>query len=137
MRMPWKSREVVLRDIVAEIIEQEKRIVVGRVPKAEGATQVHARAFERRLARDQFLDRPDRHESPPEAFIVVPLPPDATDQRIVRSFAVLVLRFRRCLRARRWLETPPQESRRGPHRPYRVRSYRLALDQYSANASSG
>ena len=49
VRMPGKAGQVVLRDVVAEVVEEQERIEVGRVAEAERAAQVHAGAFERRL----------------------------------------------------------------------------------------
>ena len=39
----------VRRDIVAEVVEQQKWVEIGGVPEAEGAAQMHARPFERGL----------------------------------------------------------------------------------------
>jgi hypothetical protein len=39
------SPQIILRDIVAEVVEQEERIEVGSISKAEGTAQVHARAL--------------------------------------------------------------------------------------------
>ena len=55
MRMPRETGQVVLRNIVAEIIEQKEWIEIRRVAESERATQMHARAFERRLRFDQPL----------------------------------------------------------------------------------
>ena len=49
MRMPGKSRQVILRVVVAEIVQQQERIEVLRLAEAEGALQLHARAFDGRL----------------------------------------------------------------------------------------
>jgi hypothetical protein len=43
--MPRKSGAIVFRTIVAEVVEQEERIELARIPEAEGAPQLHARAF--------------------------------------------------------------------------------------------
>jgi hypothetical protein len=37
VRMPGKARQVILRNVVAEIVEQQERIEVGRVAEAERA----------------------------------------------------------------------------------------------------
>src|SRR5712692_8432736 len=62
MRMPRESRLVVLGVLVAEVVEQEKRIELRRVPKPERAAQAHARALDRRLRLHDTLDRPNRHD---------------------------------------------------------------------------
>ena len=46
VRMPWKSREIVLGVLVAEIIEQKKWIKVAGVAKAKGPAQLDAGALE-------------------------------------------------------------------------------------------
>ena len=46
MRMPRKAGEVVVRVVVAEIVEQQERIELGRVAEPEGAPQLHAGAFD-------------------------------------------------------------------------------------------
>src|SRR5438128_8695791 len=61
--MPGKSRQVVLRDIVAEIIQQQEGIEVGCIAKTECAAQVYTRAFERWLRSDKALNRSYRHSS--------------------------------------------------------------------------
>jgi hypothetical protein len=59
MRMPRESGEIVLRTIVAEVVEQQERIVVGGVAESERAAELDASAFERRFRRDDFLDGSD------------------------------------------------------------------------------
>ena len=61
VRMPRKPGQVILRNVVAEIVEQQKRVEIGRVAETERAAQVHARAFQRRLGFDQALNRSKRH----------------------------------------------------------------------------
>ena len=46
MRMPRKPRQVIVRNIIAEIIEQQERVEVRRVAEAEGPAQMNACAFE-------------------------------------------------------------------------------------------
>ena len=55
MRMPGKARQVVLRNVIAEIIEEEKWIEVGRVAEAERAAQVDARPLDCRLRLENRL----------------------------------------------------------------------------------
>ena len=49
MRMPREAGQVILRNVVAEVVQQQKRVEVGGIAEAERAAQMHARAFERRL----------------------------------------------------------------------------------------
>ena len=49
VRMPGKAGQIVLGNVVAEIVQQQERIEVGRVAEAERAAQMDARAFQRRL----------------------------------------------------------------------------------------
>ena len=49
MRMPGKSRQIIFRILVAEIIQQQERIEILGLAEAEGALQLYARAFDRRL----------------------------------------------------------------------------------------
>src|SRR5271155_164457 len=45
MRMPWKSRQIIRRNIVAEVIQQQKRIEVGCVAETKSPPQMHARTL--------------------------------------------------------------------------------------------
>jgi hypothetical protein len=45
MRVPGKTRKVIVRNIVAEIVQKKEWVEIRRVPKAESPTQVHARSF--------------------------------------------------------------------------------------------
>jgi len=45
MRMPRKPGEILLRAVVAEIVEQQERIELGGVAKTEGAAKVNACAL--------------------------------------------------------------------------------------------
>ena len=62
MRMPGKAGEVVLRTIVAEIVEQQKRIGLGGVAEAEGAAQAHAGPFHGRLRLHHAFDGANGHQ---------------------------------------------------------------------------
>ena len=46
VRMPGKSRQVVVRIVVAEIVQQQKRIEILGLAETEGALQLYARAFD-------------------------------------------------------------------------------------------
>ena len=57
VRMPGKSRAIVFRTIVAEVVEQEEWIEFARIPKAEGATQLDARTLDCRFGLNDSFDR--------------------------------------------------------------------------------
>src|ERR1041385_6056157 len=61
VRMPRETGEVIARDVVAEIVQQEKRVEVGCVAEAERPAQMHAGAFEGRLGLDQSLNGSNGH----------------------------------------------------------------------------
>jgi hypothetical protein len=61
MWMPRKSGEIVSGNIVAEIVEQEKGIEVGRIVKTECAAKMHSGAFDGWLGGDQALYGTDGH----------------------------------------------------------------------------
>src|SRR6266849_8827507 len=53
MRVPWKTFEIILGNVVAKIVEKKEGIEVGGVAETERAAQVNARAFERWFGLDQ------------------------------------------------------------------------------------
>src|ERR1700736_76233 len=61
MRVPRKTRQIVLGNVIAEVVEKKKRVEVGGVAESERAAQVHTRAFECRLGLNKPLDGPNRH----------------------------------------------------------------------------
>src|SRR5437867_10857165 len=61
MRVPGEPREVVLRVLVAEVVQQQERVELAGVPESERPTQPHARALDGGLRLNDRLDRPDRH----------------------------------------------------------------------------
>ena len=63
MGMPGEAGQVVVRDVVAEIVEQQEGIEVGGIAEPERAAQVHAGAFEGGLGLDESLDGSDGHET--------------------------------------------------------------------------
>ena len=65
MRVPGESGQVILRHVVAEIVEQQKRVKIGGVAKAECAAQVHTRAFDRRFGLAELLDGSKGHADLP------------------------------------------------------------------------
>src|SRR5579864_1438325 len=63
VRMPRESGQIVLRNIVAEIVEEEEGIEVFCVSKTECSPKMHARTLESRLRFDKPLNRSDRHSA--------------------------------------------------------------------------
>src|SRR6266404_2726361 len=63
VRMPRKSRQIIFGNIIAEIVEEKKRVEVRGVAEAEGAAQMHARTFHRWLGFDEPLHRSNRHSA--------------------------------------------------------------------------
>src|SRR5262249_20977571 len=61
MRMPRKTGAILLRPVVAEIVEQQERIEFRGVAEAESAAQMHAGALESGLGRCNAFDGADRH----------------------------------------------------------------------------
>src|SRR5271165_854593 len=61
VRMPRESRQVILWNIVAEIIQQEERVEVFCVPKTKRAVEMHARAFESLFGFDEPLNGSNGH----------------------------------------------------------------------------
>src|SRR5882762_1876393 len=57
VRMPRKARQIIFGNIVAEIVEEKKRVEVRGVAEAERSAQMYARAFHRRLGFDEPLHR--------------------------------------------------------------------------------
>src|SRR5271163_2663845 len=53
--MPRKPGKVVIRNVVSEIVQEQKRIELRRPAEAEGAPQMHAGAFPCRLGFDHLL----------------------------------------------------------------------------------
>jgi hypothetical protein len=47
--MPREARQVIIGNVIPKVVEEKKRIKVGRIAEAEGAAQVHTRAFQGRL----------------------------------------------------------------------------------------
>ncbi len=61
MRMPGKSREVILGILVAKIVQQQKGIELFGLAETEGALQFHAGAFDRRFGLNNLLYWAERH----------------------------------------------------------------------------
>jgi hypothetical protein len=58
MRVPGKAGEVILRNIISEIIQQQERVELGSVAETKSSAQTHSGAFQRRLGLNQSFDRP-------------------------------------------------------------------------------
>src|SRR5579863_4154597 len=56
-RRPRKARGAIFRNVIAKIVQNEKRVEFGRVAEAECATQMHACAVARRFGFDEAFDR--------------------------------------------------------------------------------
>src|SRR4029450_6806952 len=65
MGMPREAREVVVRLVVAEVIEEKKRVVIGGIAKAERPAQLDPGAFEGGLGQRNALDGSDGHGAAP------------------------------------------------------------------------
>src|SRR5205814_6648479 len=63
VRMPRKAGQVIVWNIVAEIIQKQKRVEIRSITEAKCSAQMHACAFERWLGLDQPLDWPKGHVS--------------------------------------------------------------------------
>src|SRR5262245_64877094 len=61
VRVPREARQVILRNVIAEVVEEEEGVEVGRIAETERAAQSHARAFKRRLRFTESLNRSNRH----------------------------------------------------------------------------
>ncbi len=64
VRMPRKASQIILRNIIAEIVEQQERIEVAGVSEAERAAQMHACAFESRFRLNEPFNRSNGHIKP-------------------------------------------------------------------------
>jgi hypothetical protein len=51
--MPRESCQIILRDVIAKVIQEEERVKVGCVTEAEGSAQMHAGALERRFGLNE------------------------------------------------------------------------------------
>ncbi len=56
VRVPWKSRDIIAGIVVAEIVQQEKRIEILGFAEAEGALQLDPRAFDGRLRLNDLFN---------------------------------------------------------------------------------
>ena len=57
VRMPGKARQIIRRIVVAKIVQQQERIELRGLAKAEGALQFHARAFDGGFGFKNLLSR--------------------------------------------------------------------------------
>ena len=68
VRMPGKAGEIILRVVVAEIVEQQERIGLGGFAEAEGAAQLDAGALHGGLRLHDAFDGSDGHGSALSVF---------------------------------------------------------------------
>src|SRR5262249_48161321 len=61
--MPGEAGAIVVRPVIAEIVEQQERIELVRLAEAEGAPQLDAGALHGGLRLDDALHGPDGHQS--------------------------------------------------------------------------
>jgi hypothetical protein len=66
VRVPREPRQVILRPLVEEVVEQQKRVEIRGVAEPERPPQPHPRPLERRLGDRKLLDRPNRNRSLPD-----------------------------------------------------------------------
>src|SRR5262249_28889921 len=62
MRMPGETGEIILRPVVAEVVQQQERIGLFCVAEAESTTQLHTGAFNCRLGLDDAFDGTNGHD---------------------------------------------------------------------------
>jgi hypothetical protein len=61
MRMPGKPSQVVVRNIIPKIVQQQERIIVGGAAEPEGAPEMYACSLEGWLGLAETLDWSNRH----------------------------------------------------------------------------
>src|SRR5690349_5883671 len=61
VRMPWKTGQVIFRNVIAKVIQEEERVKVRGGAEAEGATQVDTRSLQGWLGLDEPLHRSNGH----------------------------------------------------------------------------
>ena len=71
MRVPGEAGEVVRGILVAEIIQQEKRIELLCFAEAEGALELNARTLDGGLGFKNLFDRAKRHSEPPTCYLML------------------------------------------------------------------
>src|SRR5579863_5230868 len=74
MWMPGKASQIIRRNVIAEIVEQQKRVEIRGVAKAECAAEMYACTFQGGFGLDKPLHRTNGHvESPFGRFILARL----------------------------------------------------------------
>jgi len=61
VRVPGEPCQIIFRNVIPKIIEEKKGIEIGSVAEAERTSQMHSRAFQRRLRGDHSFYRSERH----------------------------------------------------------------------------
>src|SRR5215471_7037747 len=56
MRVPGETCQIIFGNVVAEIIQKQEWVEIGRVAKAKGSAQMHARSFESWFGFNQSFD---------------------------------------------------------------------------------
>src|SRR5437870_3296173 len=57
--MPGEASEIIFRNIVAEVVQKQERVEIGRITEAERASEMYTRAFERRFGPHKSLNWSD------------------------------------------------------------------------------
>ena len=70
VRMPRKTGAIILRPVVAEIVEQQERIGFLRIAESKSAAQLYAGAFDRRLGLHDAFNRADGHGNDARAVLL-------------------------------------------------------------------
>jgi hypothetical protein len=65
VRVPRETRQVILRDVIAEIVKKKEGVEIGSVAESERAAQMHAGAFNGWLGLNKPLYWTKGHDSPP------------------------------------------------------------------------
>src|ERR1700730_9118541 len=55
--VPREACKIIVRNVIAEVVQEKEWVEVGRIAKPERAAQVYASAFERRLGLDESFTR--------------------------------------------------------------------------------
>src|SRR5262245_47084631 len=59
--VPRETCKVIFRNVIAEVVEEQEWVEVGRIAESERAAQPHTRAFQRRLGFTESLNRSNGH----------------------------------------------------------------------------
>jgi hypothetical protein len=59
--MPREACKIIVRNVIAEVVQEKEWIELGRIAKAERAAQVYASAFKRRFGFNEPFDWSNGH----------------------------------------------------------------------------